>query len=87
MDGALLAAVQARPAGFRHDLPSTIYRRLEVPAGRHTFRARLADDATGEFRHRAQATLDLAPGRALVVDFIASRGGFLFTPSGTADGR
>ena len=87
MDGKLLATVQARPAGLRHDLPSTIYRRLEVPAGRHTFRARLADDASGEFRHRAETTLELAPGRVLVVDFIASRGGFLFTAKGAADER
>jgi hypothetical protein len=29
-------------------------------------------------------TLDLAPGRVLVVDFIASKGGFLFTHAGSA---
>ena len=82
MDGAVLALVEARPSGLRRDLPSTIYRRVEVPAGRHTFRARLADTASGEFRHRGEVTLELAPGRVLVVDFIASRGGFLFTHAG-----
>jgi hypothetical protein len=82
MDGQVLASVAARPSGLRRDLPSTIYRRMEVPAGRHTFRARLADTATGEFRHRGEATIDLPAGRVLVVDFAASRGGFLFTHGG-----
>jgi hypothetical protein len=84
MDGRALANVSARPAGLRNDLPSTIYRRFEVPGGRHTFRARLADTAGGEFRHQAEVTLDLAPGGVLVVDFIASKGGFLFTHAGGA---
>jgi hypothetical protein len=78
MDGAVIARVEAAPSGLRRDLPSTIYRRLEIPAGRHTFRARLADTATGEFRHRGEITVDLQEGRVLVVDFAASRGGFLF---------
>ena len=84
MDGAVLARVEARPSGLRRDLPSTIYRRVEVPAGRHTFRARLADSASGEFRHHGEVMLDLEPGRVLVVDFIASKGGFLFTHAGGA---
>ena len=79
MDGRVLALVEARPSGLRNDLPSTIYRRMEVPAGRHAFRARLADTATGEFRHQGEVTVDLAPGRVLVVDFVASKGGFLFS--------
>lgn len=78
MDGRVLYRISARPSGLEHDLPSTVYRRLEVPAGRHVFRARLADDATGAFRHRGEATVDLAPGRVLVIDYVASRGGFVF---------
>jgi hypothetical protein len=82
MDGAVLALVEARPSGVRHDLPATIYRRIEIPSGRHVFRARLADSASGEYRHKGEATVELAPGRVLVVDFVASRGGFLFTHPG-----
>jgi hypothetical protein len=78
MDGRVLYAISARPSGLRHDLPSTIYRRVDVPAGRHVFRARLADTADGAFRHESQATVDLAPGRVLVIDYVASRGGFEF---------
>ena len=86
MDGAVVARAEARPSGLRHDLPATIYRRIEVPAGLHTFRARLADSASGEFRHRGEVSVDLAPGRVLVVDFVASKGGFLFTHA-SADKR
>jgi hypothetical protein len=78
MDGNRILAAHARGSGLRHDLPSSIYRRIDVPAGRHTFRARLADTASGEFRHRGEITLDLPPGRVLVIDFSASHGGFLF---------
>jgi hypothetical protein len=78
MDGKVIYRIEARPSGLRDDMPSSVYRRLEVPAGRHTVRARLADTATGEFRHEGQASVDLAPGRVLVIDFVASRGGFEF---------
>lgn len=78
MDGKAIYRIEARASGLRHDLPSAVYRRLEVPAGRHTFRARLADTASGEFRHRGEATVDLAPGRVLVIDFVSSRAGFEF---------
>jgi len=65
---------------FSYDPERAILKGLsfEVPAGKHTFRARLADTATGEFRHHGEASVDLAPGRVLVIDFIASRGGFQF---------
>jgi hypothetical protein len=82
LDGKLLASVSARPSGLRNDLPSTIYRRFEVAGGRHTLRARLADSPDGRFRHHGEVTLDLAPGGVLVVDFVASKGGFLFSHAG-----
>jgi hypothetical protein len=81
MDGRLLARTSAHSSGLEHDLPSSIYRRLEVPAGPHAFRARLADDAQGAFHHEGAASVDLAPGRVLVIDYVASRGGFEFRSS------
>jgi hypothetical protein len=85
MDGRVIERVEARASGLRHDLPSSIYRRLEVSAGRHAVTARLADDATGQYRHQKSATVDLAAGHVLVIDFVPSRGGFLFV--GTANER
>ena len=78
MDGAVIFGLSRRPAGLRHDLPSTVYHRLEIPAGRHTFHARLADTADGAWRHYGEATLEVAAGRVVVIDFVASRGGFVF---------
>lgn len=78
MDGKPLYRISAPPSGLRHDLPSAVYRRLDVPAGRHEFRARLADSPDGALRHEAHASVDLAPGRVLVIDYVASRGGFEF---------
>lgn len=77
MDGAPILDATAQPTGLRRDLPSTVFRRTEVPAGRHAFRARLADGPDGAFRHEARGEFDLAPGRILVIDF-AAPGGFLF---------
>jgi len=78
MDGREIFRVVAPPGGLRHDLPSAIYRRLVVPAGKHTFRARLADGPGGEPGHEASATIALAPGRVLVIDYVAGGGGFQF---------
>jgi hypothetical protein len=78
MDGEVIFRTAGRASGLRHDLPTSVYRRLEVPAGRHVFRARLADTASGEYRHQGETSIDLAPGRILVIDFVAGRGGFIF---------
>ena len=78
MDGHVIYRASRRPAGLRHDLPTTMYHRLEIPAGRHSFRARLADTADGAWRHHGEAALEVAAGRVVVIDFDASRGGFAF---------
>ena len=77
MDGKPLLRSGARASGLRHDLPSNIYRRVEIPAGEHVFSARLADTADGALRHKGEAKVDLQPGGVLVIDFVAAKG-FLF---------
>jgi len=78
MDGKPLYQITARPAGLKRDGASTVYRRLPVVAGKHTFKARLADGPDGKFTYVSDATIDLAPGKVLVIDFNAGKGGFLF---------
>ena len=78
MDGRVLYQITTPATGLRKDLPSTVYRRLEIPAGPHAFKARLADGPSGEFRHQGEASVTLAAGHVLVIDFIASQGGFQF---------
>lgn len=78
MDGAPLYRITAQPAGLKRDGASTVYRRLPVIAGKHAFEARLADGPDGKFAYTAKETVDLAPGKVLVIDFLAGQGGFRF---------
>ncbi|QJR14253.1 hypothetical protein [Usitatibacter palustris] len=80
MDGEPLFEAVAPPTGINRDLPSAVYRRIEVPAGPHAFRARLADAPGGAFRHEAREQRALAAGDVLVIDFAAAAGGFRFHP-------
>lgn len=79
MDGKPLYRIEARPAGLHGDGAATVYRRLAIPAGRHQFRARLADGPDGAFRFAGESVVDLAPGQVLIVDFAADGSGFVFT--------
>lgn len=78
MDGHPLFDVVVRPTGLSKDGASTVYRRIAVPAGEHRFVARLADTADGRFVHAVERSIDLEPGRVLVIDFDAKSGGWLF---------
>jgi hypothetical protein len=78
LDDAPVERIVAQASGLAHDGPATIYRRVEVPAGAHRIRARLADNAAGRFDHDASRTLELAAGRVLTIDFNAAAGGFIF---------
>jgi hypothetical protein len=78
MDGRPLYSIVVPPAGIKRDGASTVYRRLPVAAGRHTFKARLSDSPDGDFSYTAEEVVELAPGRVLLIDFNAGQGGFLF---------
>jgi hypothetical protein len=78
LDGEALFSVVVPPSGLAKDGASTVYRRAPVPAGVHHLSARLSDLPGGEFNHSAEATVTLAPGHVLVVDFDDSKGGFQF---------
>ena len=77
-DGAVVFRRTVPPAGLQHDGNATVYHRLPVPAGRHRIVARLRDRAEGDFNYVREATLDLSPGAALLIDFIPAQGGFVF---------
>ncbi len=77
-DGEVVYRREVAPAGLRRDGAAAVYHRMTVPAGSHRIVARLRDRASGEFNYVREATLDLAPGASLVIDFAAARGGFVF---------
>jgi hypothetical protein len=78
LDDAPLYRVVAPPSGLSKDGASTIYRRVPIAAGTHRIGARLADGPSGEFTFRRVATLELPPGRVVVIDFDPAKGGFVF---------
>lgn len=78
MDGTVIHSVTAAPSGLSRDGAATVYRKTTVPAGRHVFRARLADGPDGTFGHQVERTLDLVAGQALLIDYVPAQGGFVF---------
>lgn len=79
MDGKPLYRVSTPPLGLRKDGAATVYRRLTIPAGTHQFSARLADGPDGAINFVKNQSVTLAPGQVLIVDFLTSAGGFVFT--------
>ena len=78
LDGAPLFRVVAPPSGLAKDGAATVYRRVPIAAGSHRIGARLADDPSGTFTFTKDATIDLGPGRVVVIDFDPAKGGFVF---------
>ncbi|HXZ50978.1 MAG TPA: hypothetical protein VEH51_03180 [Burkholderiales bacterium] len=78
LDGKLILRREVPPTGLRRDGAAAVYFRIKVPAGHHTVVARMRDRPEGGFDYERKATLDLAPGAALVIDFASDKGGFVF---------
>jgi hypothetical protein len=77
LDGDRVFHIVAAPSGLAKDGASTVYRRLPIAAGKHRITARLSDSPDGAFNYTRDATLDLPPGRVVVVDFDPAQGGFV----------
>jgi hypothetical protein len=78
LDGKTIVDVTVPPSGLAKDLSSTLYRRVNVPAGEHRVVAKLGDAPGGAFTHVKEATVTLGPGAILLLDFDAKEGGWLF---------
>ena len=78
LDGEVVLRREVQPAGLKRDGNATVYHRLPVPAGKHRVVARLRDRPGDGFNFENEQTLELAPGQALLIDFVAAKGGFLF---------
>ena len=77
-DGQVVLHRTLAPSGLKRDGHAAFYQRFTVPAGKHRVIARLRDRPQGDFNYVREAVLDLKPGAALVIDFVADQGGFLF---------
>jgi hypothetical protein len=78
IDGNVVLRREVQPAGLKSDGNATLYHRLPVPAGQHRIVARLRDRPGTGFNFQKAQTLELAPGQALLIDFVAAKGGFVF---------
>jgi hypothetical protein len=60
-----------------------VYRRFEIPAGRHRLDIRLRDDGSDSgFDYQGSQEVSIAPGENFVVDFRGAVDGFLFGRAG-----
>ena len=76
VDGVTVYRQLAVPAGLSRDGASSVYHRLEVPAGEHRIAVRLKDSAgPAAFTHKREATVTLKPAQVLVIDFDPQQGG------------
>ena len=78
VDGQVVLRREVQPDGLKRDGNATLYHRLPIPAGKHRVVARLRDRAGEGFNFQKDETLELAPGQALLIDFVATKGGFVF---------
>ncbi len=78
VDGATVLRRELPPSGLKRDGAAALYHRLPIPAGRHRIAVRLRDRAEGGFNYAGEQTVELAPGRSLLIDFVAKQGGFVF---------
>ena len=75
IDGNRVLRDVAPPSGLAKDGPSSVYHRIDVPAGEHRIDVRIKDSpGAGSFDHERSTTVTLAPTRILVVDFDAEKG-------------
>jgi len=75
LDGATVYRHEAIPSGLSRDGASSVYQRLQVPAGQHRIAVRLRDKAGAAFNHTREATVTLRPAQVLVIDFDEEKGG------------
>jgi hypothetical protein len=76
VDGAPAFRHVATPSGLSRDGASSVYERMNVPAGTHRIAVRLKDSAGGSaFDYERTQVVTLAPAQILVIDFDAEKGG------------
>jgi hypothetical protein len=78
LDGSRIYSGEIAPGGLRRDGASTVYRRLVVAPGPHRVVARLKDRPGVAFNYQHEQSIELQPGGALLIDFNAAQGGFVF---------
>ncbi len=75
IDGVSVFAHTAIPSGFSRDGASTVYQRLNVPAGEHRITVRMKDNMkSSDFSYVHDSTVTLQPAQVMVIDFNPDKG-------------
>jgi hypothetical protein len=75
LDGVTIYRQVAAPSGLSRDGASSVYHRLQLPAGQHRIAVRMKYSAApGPFNYLRDETVKLRPAQILVIDFDAEQG-------------
>jgi hypothetical protein len=77
-DGGVLYRVTSLPSGLWSDGKASVYRRLQVPAGRHELFVGMNDSGGKGFDFEASLIQQLSPGQNLIIDFDELQQAFVF---------
>lgn len=78
LDGKQILNHTSAPSGLSKDGSSTLYKRIDVPAGEHQLSVRFNDDVKVDgHTHVLEQNISLQPAQVLVVDFNPSKGGIV----------
>lgn len=70
LDGKSVYSATVPPSGLHNDGISSMYHRLEVPAGKHQLLLRMNDDvATQGYNWQLEEAVDLQPAQVMVASF------------------
>ncbi|MBK6906648.1 MAG: hypothetical protein IPH08_06080 [Rhodocyclaceae bacterium] len=79
LNGVPLVQHTLKPTGLSGDGISTMYRRVELPAGEHKLAVRMNDNEREPgFKYVKEEVVNLKPGQVLVVDYNPDHGGLFF---------
>ena len=79
IDGQPVLNHTAKPSGLSRDGASTMYRRLNVPAGERRITVRFQDKmSAADALQSVEKTVDLKPAQVLVIDYEQEKGGVIF---------
>ncbi len=77
-NGDVIYRQTALPSGLWSDGKASVYQRLQMPAGKHSFFIAMNDSGGEQFDYELRIEQKLSPGQNLVIDFDDQRKEFVF---------
>jgi len=77
-DGEVIYRQTSLPSGLWSDGKATVYQRLQMPAGDHSFSVGMNDSGGEQFDFESSVNQHLSPGQNLIIDFDDQQQAFIF---------